>query len=659
MKRRCVQWLLAASVVAVALRSEAGVGSLKAFYREGQTFLTWTEDGGSTGEWYRIYSGPRPITAANLKQAALVARIPEGSREYRFYETAGRSKIKGVLDKYKWIEGIQLEDDDNAGKILPKGTGVFVRTIKKAGRSYYAVTVEKGGKEDAAVAAGVNSLDQPVPESVETPGAIRLQKYSDRYYAYLIFTDFEVWNPDKTDDNWNGYAHVLQIRAPKSSDGLKRCPLSVRLHAYSAWRDWNIPYCWPNRDAVDMRLLDYRLTWWYGFSDAMPKTEGGKYSKVPVPGTVVNFTEQRVLQAVRWLMKDPKNFEAKIDPMQISTIGGSMGGSGVNVFGARHGEIFAGGRGMKGITNWALPKKHNNWYNNIAAKVGPLERNDPTNEGARVYEILDLPKWLGDHPEVETPFMDVSHGVIDGVITFYSVPDYWRGLERGKHPYAAGWTWAGHSGQLSSGSPMNHCLLRRDESLPALANASCNSPMGTGYRVMGKAASFTPKTLKIAKGTVTQEAVGKMLGLGPDRNWKIKSVEGDIVTIEEGDLQEYLPPLGSWDMRVLKQGIKKKEGKSRDEEKRWAICLRLRKNRFAGEWKEATATVDVTPRRLQRFKPKPGERVHWVNLDCSDTANPRKIAEGDVAADEHGLVTVPTFVVGKKGWGNRLVLTRK
>ena len=217
-------------------RAEAEGRSLKAFYREGQTFLTWREDAAANGEWYRIYASDVPITAANLKRADLIARIPEGSREYRFYKTAGKSKLANILAKYKWIEGIQLEDDDNAGKILPTGTGVFVRTIKEAGQSYYAVTVEQDGKEDASVTPGENALTEAIAEAVETPGAIRLQKYSDRYYAYLFFTDFETWNPDRTDDNWNGYAHVLHLRAPKSSDGKKRCPLSVRLHAYTAWQ---------------------------------------------------------------------------------------------------------------------------------------------------------------------------------------------------------------------------------------------------------------------------------------------------------------------------------------------------------------------------------------------------------------------------------------
>ena len=63
--------------------------------------------------------------------------------------------------------------------------------------------------------------------------------------------------------------------------------------------------------------------------------------------------------------------------------------------------------------------------------------------------------------------------------------------------------------------------------------------------------------------------------------------------------------------------------------------------------------------RARKFLPKPGETVHWENWDMSDPSAPKKIAEGDVQADKHGLVTVPSFVIGTKGWGSRLALTRK
>ncbi len=685
----------------------SGVDDLAAFYREGQTFLTWREDDSVSGEWYSIYTSTKPITDDNLDEATLIAKIPEGSREYRFLKDAP-DRLRTLLESYDWSEGIQIEDDDRADKILPEGTGVFVRTVKRPARSYYAVTMEVDGEEKMKIAPRSNSLAEPIVESVETPGAIRLQKYDARFFAYLFFADFETWNPDKIDDNWEGYAHVLHVRAPDSADGSRRRPLSVRLHAYTAWKDWEIAYCYPNREGIDLRLLDYHLTWWYGYSDSLPQTEGGRYERYPVEGRVVNFTEQRVLQAIAWLKEDPPNFPFRVDPMQVCVLGGSMGGSGANVFGVRHGEVFAGSWGSKGITNWALSREHNNWYPNIRQKVGPLERNDPTNEGRSVYDVLDMPKWLGDHPEIDTPYHDVAHGILDTVITFWSVPGYWAGLERGKHPYSAGWDMVGHASALSSRSPMDFKLMRSDESLPALSNASSNTPLDSGFRIIGKAKSLDDKTLVVEEPQFTRDLAGMSLVLGPSvqtRKWFcIKSNTQTQLIIEEGNLNEYLPPLSSWWQSQLKKRLgrepnadevreesqKKKmaflvcDGSPRgtrnghfawssknqnfdsdrteddivDEENQWAICLRLRDNPLS-EFTGSTATVDVTPRRCQRFRPRAGELVHWENLDCSDPNAMHKIAEGDVATDENGLVTIHGFAVGRKGWGNRLVLTRR
>ena len=77
----------------------------------------------------------------------------------------------------------------------------------------------------------------------------------------------------------------------------------------------------------------------------------------------------------------------------------------------------------------------------------------------------------------------------------------------------------------------------------------------------------------------------------------------------------------------------------------------LEKIRFAGEYKKENATADVTPRRVQKFKPKPGETVHWENYDVSNPDSPKKIAEGDVTADKHGLVYCSKIPYWEKGLG--------
>ena len=297
-------------------------------------------------------------------------------------------------------------------------------------------------------------------------------------------------------------------------------------------------------------------------------------------------------------------------------------------------------------------------------------------------------------------------------------------MEKGKHPYAATWEIAGHSPWAGPASVMDYRKIRRDEIIPAFANASCNDELRSGFRIYTSYAGLTEKTLKIKPGSLKgqndnkdgsfPDLKGKTLALGPSgttkRFFTIKSNTPTELTLAEGNLLEYMPPLTGWDLHVLKAGIKKKEGKVRepteaekkakaeakkkrflvcdglprgtwnghfawstrnqdfdpkskdddivDTEKTLAICIRAKKHRRS-KWDEETATADVTPRRCRAFLPKPGETVHWENWDVGDPAAPKKIAEGNVQADKHGLVTVPKFVIGRKGWGSRLVLTRK
>ena len=54
-----------------------GARDLAAFYREGQSFLTWREDDSVSGEWYKIYTSAEPITEDNLAEATFIAEIPE------------------------------------------------------------------------------------------------------------------------------------------------------------------------------------------------------------------------------------------------------------------------------------------------------------------------------------------------------------------------------------------------------------------------------------------------------------------------------------------------------------------------------------------------------------------------------------------------------
>ena len=91
------------------------------------------------------------------------------------------------------------------------------------------------------------------------------------------------------------------------------------------------------------------------------------------------------------------------------------------------------------------------------------------------------------------------------------------------------------------------------------------------------------------------------------------------------------------------------EFKTIEEEKgRWAMTVYLTK-----DCPEDTCTVDITPRHLKSFKPKPGEKFRWTNTSLEDD---KATAPRAVAADKWGLVTLRKVKVTKGK--NRITVTR-
>lgn len=710
-------WMVLALTGGLAEPVRAGqAADLQAMYREGQTFLTWQEDGTVTGEWYCVYASAQPITAQNLDQARRVAKIPEGSRHFQFLRNIDipAQEFWTNLAQESWYEAIQIVDDENGAKRLAAGTGLFVRTIHAAATNYYAVTVESNGVEDRTAPA---ALAAPVTESVGTPGAVLQQKLGDRYYLYAFFCDYEVWNPDGIEDNWEGYAHVFHIRAPAvgAKDTQEPYPVAVRLHAYAAWNDWDIPYCTPATH-ISVKQLDYHLTWWYGYSDNLPGT---------APGTVVNFTERRVLQVARWLASGPTNFPFAVDPARVSVYGGSMGGTGTHTIGARNGDVFASAFADEGIQNWALDARWNRWAPNVVDKWGARNAPYPAGDGVPVYDALNQTKQAAEHPERETPFLDIGQGIIDYVIPFHDVDKHWKALETGKHPYAATWGLFDHVPWAGPASVMAYEKIRLDEVVPAFANASCNTRLNSSFRNLADSSGMTATTLSIASGALRADLnqggqndddgngnftnlVGKTLVLGPaalvnTAYFRIASNTATSLTIESGDLVAYKPALTSYQLSVLTSELGRTPTQAEIDTRvdllkkrflvcdgepigvwnahfQWstrhqnfdtnsaadeivdattnlAICLRVTTHSRSA-WNETSATADVTPRRCSNFKPLPGEPVQWENWDMSVPATPVLRAQGQVAADAYGLVTVPGFVIGRSGWGSKLTMSR-
>jgi hypothetical protein len=74
----------------------------------------------------------------------------------------------------------------------------------------------------------------------------------------------------------------------------------------------------------------------------------------------------------------------------------------------------------------------------------------------------------------------------------------------------------------------------------------------------------------------------------------------------------------------------------------------------ATEIPRSSGTVDVTPRRTQKFKAKPGERFVWTNVSV---ANHETVQTGQAAADSSGLVTLEQVIVSQGK--NRIRIVRQ
>jgi len=86
-----------------------------------------------------------------------------------------------------------------------------------------------------------------------------------------------------------------------------------------------------------------------------------------------------------------------------------------------------------------------------------------------------------------------------------------------------------------------------------------------------------------------------------------------------------------------------------DKQNEWEMTVMLASDAFRDR-----CTADITPRRCQAFKPKPGTEFTWTNTSVKDG---KRIQGSTVKADRWGLVTIPKAVVTKGK--NRIRIRKK
>ncbi len=530
------------------LTGKVEVTGVKAVHRNGQTFVTWKDvaEGEEAAAYrYTVYRSDKPIGPDLAEAEVCVSGILYNSAKlfghaFNKKDRLDPSKPTAILEE--------------GGRPLPMWSGLAAITVKKDGRSCYAVAAtDENGKTLSSPSPGRGATTEPVEERIAPIQPILYADSKSRKGPYIQQT---------------------------CVSGEKGLPLHVNLHAsagqgggaaeygdyylYFSRPEWGWQDGMPGVFSVQERkdgghrrlVLDSRdaivtpaggpmETYWFGYV-CIPQWWDGKEPRA------WNFTERRMLWIIDWVIK-----KYGADPDRVCASGGSMGAWGSTTFALRHPEIFAAVYPNR-------PRTRQLGMPSLVKISGKKEEVLIWDGSTTYFERMDMVKFVLEHRD-DLPFYCWCCGRRDGFATWQEQVDMAKAMKESRHGFAFAWNDGDHS---SGAQPMGRLLkyygpdkFARNISYPAFSNSSIDDDPGPGDPAAGD----------------------KEGGINLGFLWK------DVV----------------------------------DEEDKWSV-------RLANDLCKAEMTVDVTPRRCQKFKPKPGEKFKWANSAGGG---------GDIEADRWGLVT--------------------
>ncbi len=568
------------------LRDRPGqVGGVKAFYRNGQVFvsfreiedyaarlmaarpadkdrLTWGElDSRFKGVGYegtipnddeselryRVYRHSAPITPASIGQAELVGEAVPGS-VYNTRLVPGGDFIKQRPEAVAGRLAIE------PGKPLPHGSGLFVHTCARNGNHHYAVVTSLNGVENT-VQLGKDNVAGPVSQGRAPPQPVlqseqltdlRRGKYHTQWYSYWAIPP-QCPRPTRYDFVVGFTPETMTHPAPLTF---------TRGHTWGPGPE--LTGRGGDRGIAMSMNTDPGNGLWTGMNDARDTLKGIEQ------GAWKPFTHHRQEALIRWAQS-----KWEIDEQRIV---GSIGAWGM--WEIRRADLYAY------IHGWGLPEvtKGFQCWNWARGAWGPPAVYKDKPSDANPFHLQDYTRWVLDHPDKELPYFHIHAGW--GMHLFEMgwppMPRFVRAMMDTKRAFCL------HSRAVDEAMAAGIIQIRRDASVPAFGNCSLDDNIGEG----------DPRT------GVT--------------GWNCQ-INGYLVWESDTIVDEP----GSYEITVLL-------------------------------WNSAPlpeCTVDLTPRRCRAFRPKGGARFEWRNVTLDSG---RQVQAGTAEADEHGLVTVRGLRVGKR-----------
>lgn len=577
----------------------AAVENVTAIHQYGQTFISWKEVIGATK--YNVYQSTQPIASVSDLAANKIrivvdsgfATNPElkslSAGENEFGSTGWtRVTPKCVINRNVIVP--LNSDSSGLAKPVDEGYNLVVLTSHATATYYYAVTAISGSNENKSL--GATSSSGPVQESTyKEPHAYLIwQSKSKLARMYLQYSDIDSINSKRY--AWPYWVGYKRISEPKDT-----CRLWIELQG-------------GNQQMLDIKdsLTDFEtgfsghdviikpdenMELWFGHSSTFQRNIDDVIAATS--GPIINYTQARVMDFIRYLTHSDPYFKARVDTNRISVGGCSNGGCGTLQFYYNYPHVFATAFSTCGptdITRYNVDTYTPLFGNFVDTTIKVSFRGWNSEYLRKNFEGYQSRVWFNfesqvlKNENVSLPFLYIGYGGEDQTIPWPEWgKQYITNLHKSRRGFCGGLE--GPSGHYDPSIPAvpQFRTIRLNESYPAFTNVSGNPTI----------------PLVDNPGSATFEINNKFMW--STKYWSVGGYTGQI-----DNLNHYEIVIAST---------------------------------------TADQTGDITPRRLQKFFVVPGAKYLIKNRAVKDTSIKNQ-NDTIISADQMGLITIQKFLI-KKG----------
>lgn len=387
-------------------------------------------------------------------------------------------------------------------------------------------------------------------------------------------------------------------------------PVKVELHAFGG-----VPSSWVSGDEVVVAPHDPEETYWWGYDNQLPGQATGQ--------NVPPYTARRVLHLLEWTLRNVP----VADPNRVYIDGTSMGGAGSLVIGLLWGRHFSwiNSRIGQTVPRFQRPSR--------VEQLRPLWGPQPANvQSQSPWDRQDVTLALRDRREAREVFVTTKHSKDDPLIHFSAATkpspatqrSFYASLEAEHVSHLSIWDEGGHG----SNDPVMGGSWWQNVWNPMRANARTRLQQNLAHVAFSRASHNDDPGTGEGNGRQSwsrDSGYAGQVGSPGDSGWSGSAVGAlnRLLRWQSDSIHDHYDQFSVSIFALNGDGDSAPRAGYPTRRDRFPAALPIR--------------VDVTPRRLQYFQLKPGERVRWSYQNQS----------GEVTADADGCVTVPQLAVSQ------------